>query len=218
MAASVSGVSHVSRQMLARHRQLRQALHDALEHERVPTPQFAARREIPQTVGQLPEVPPESAAQTLRYYAPASTSAKCRSYFFHEPGERVRESLAVLAELRAKDGGAARRRMQIRHRREVDHAQAAWELHRATGVVEAAATTVQGAWRADRAHRKEINGAACTLQASWRGHETRQRRSAGRGEFGQAHSGRAGRRPGKRGTRLTDPIPDDPFRSRNRFG
>ena len=86
----------------------------------MPTPQFAARRDLPPT-NELPEPPPiqdEAAALSapLKYWAPSSASAKCPSYMFHEPGPEVRESLAILEEMRWPGG---RKRLETRHAEEV---------------------------------------------------------------------------------------------------
>jgi hypothetical protein len=140
-------MGNIARRALARRRQLRNALKKQLADERVPTPQFAARRELPSS-GALPEPPSEeegdSLLSALKYYAPSSASAKCPAYMFHEPGPEVRESLAILEEMRWPGG---RRRLEVRHAQEVGNATRRFEVEREKEIADKAASTVQTAFR-----------------------------------------------------------------------
>lgn len=145
---TAGSVANVSRRALARHRQLREALKQQLAAERVPTPQFAARRDLPPT-NELPEPPPiqdEAAALSapLKYWAPSSASAKCPSYMFHEPGPEVRESLAILEEMRWPGG---RKRLETRHAEEVVKASMRHQVEEEKRLADGAATKVQEAYR-----------------------------------------------------------------------
>ena len=69
-------------------------------------------------------MPPLKKELSLRYFCPPGAKAKLPSYIYHEPGERVRESLATLAEERAR---GRRDALQRRHRDEVKTAKMIWQ-------------------------------------------------------------------------------------------
>ena len=142
---TMSDVGNISRRALARHRQLRQALQQTLDEERVPTPQFAARRELPPR-DRLPVAPPPEEALTsaLKYWAPSGAVEKCPSFMFHEPGMQVRESLAILEELRWPGG---RKRLQARHADEMEAAQQRWKVEEEKKLANDSASKVQRGWR-----------------------------------------------------------------------
>lgn len=78
-----------------RAQQLRERLH--LEHAtmRVPTPQYAARRDMPPPFRMNPRVPSEAPAS--HGWQPADAAEKLGDdYMFHEPGEEVRSNLEQL--------------------------------------------------------------------------------------------------------------------------
>ena len=145
---TMSDVGNLSRRALARHRQLKEALHRTLDDERVDTPRFAARRDLPPSAG-LPEAPPpeESLHTALKYWAPSTASKRCPSYLFHEPGIKVRESLAILEEMRWPGGRA---RLSSRHAAEVQRAQQTWDIEAEKKTADDAASKVQRFYRSGR--------------------------------------------------------------------
>jgi hypothetical protein len=83
---------------------------------------------------------------TLEYAAPSAASAEfVSSYMFHEPGAELRESLAILEEMRNPGG---RRRLEMRHAEEVAEATRRFEIEREGDVHKEhrAASTVQSAF------------------------------------------------------------------------
>lgn len=146
--AAQPAIAHVSRQALAHDRALRASLRAALEQERVPTPQFAARRDLPAGAG-LPRTAEHDSGAAMRYWAPPSSSSRLDGYMFHEPGVRVRDNLYYLEELKGRP--ANRQRIEARHRVEVRAARARWRDEVQQHREHHAASTVQRAWRSGAA-------------------------------------------------------------------
>ena len=139
-----------------------------MELERVPTPQHAAKRELPPCAPPPSTPPEEEEGLPLQYWAPRAATAKLPHYMFHEPGVKLRESLLHLEEMRGPprrgrgrrgggglgvDGGRGKAE---RHQEEMRRAQE-----------EAAALLAQQ--DADD-EVEEQNGAASTVQKAWRQH------------------------------------------------
>ena len=184
MVSSKAQFAQSARRALARNRQLRERLSQALELERVPTPQHVAGRELPADSGLPPSTEgfevDDTDILTLRYWVPPSAAARMPHYIFHEPGHKVRESLLVLEELRGRGGprGASRRAgLEARHRQEMrsarQYAETVVQEHDLDRVTSKAAKTVQQTWRGHREEVVEQGFAATTVQKTWRGHNSR---------------------------------------------
>lgn len=139
----LSNLANDARQDAARRKEVRDALQATFEQNRVPTPQFAARRDLPQL--SLPdfELQPDIMGHQSPWIPP-TTSKRLENYLFHEPGPRVRESLHTLEELR---GAHKRRELEMRHREEAMRLQWRCEAEQARDVLEGAASKVQSTWR-----------------------------------------------------------------------
>ena len=151
--SQMSEVVYVARRAMARRREVRNALQKATEQRRVPTPQFAAQRDLPESPS-LPAVPTPShrlgLGSSISYWAPATTSAKHPSYMYHEPGQRVRESLLILEELRSKSKTKAlarRRAMELRHVHDVHGASVRCKTDHEMRILNGAARSLQHSWQ-----------------------------------------------------------------------
>ena len=178
MVSSQAELAQTARRALARNRYIREALNRTLELERVPTPQHAARRELPPPSRKLEGADPfevdEREILSLRYWAPPSAVKKMPHYLFHEPGPRVRQSLLVLEEMRGRGGHGrleARHRQEVLDAREYTHdAVLQQDMDRAD---KRAAATLQKSWRGHSAHQSRTEAAATIVQKSYRGHNAR---------------------------------------------
>jgi len=88
--------------VLARTQQIRQAVHDHLALGRVPTPQHAAKRTLPS----LPLHPPvltDEQPPSYGWQPPGAAARLGDAYIFHEPGERLRRNLSILATWRHQE-------------------------------------------------------------------------------------------------------------------
>ena len=145
----------ITRQAMYRHKQMLDDLEEVLALERVPTPQHAAGRELVPNLG-LPEMPGEATLHPMQYIQPSSAViARMPHYLYHEPGEKVRESLLVLEHLRRSHRGGGKygtyAQLEKRHHERMvaahANAEALHEHHDRTEMAYHAAGRVQNAWR-----------------------------------------------------------------------
>ena len=95
-------------QAMGRQRQYLDAVDEMLEVLRVPTPEFARSGQLPPlSLATQPNVP--SCLPPSYGWQPPNAHEKLESYMYHEPGDRVRESLKILAEWRAGELGISQK-------------------------------------------------------------------------------------------------------------
>ena len=105
LALAIESIPHMnaaaeeeSRLAFGRRCQLTDAVDALLSEARLPTPQFAARRELPpRNARTYPTVPLEEPGS---YGWQPPKADRLEGYIYHEPGQRVRESLLMLEEWR----------------------------------------------------------------------------------------------------------------------
>jgi len=93
----------------SRQHQVREAVRLHLERARVPTPQFGARRELPQLSRQPPRLTGEEPPSYGWQPKGAAKKMPSDGYLYHEPGERVRTNLRILEHWRHENQLTKRR-------------------------------------------------------------------------------------------------------------
>ena len=171
--AKASELSNVTKLALARFKQLKSAVSERNEEYRPPTPQFAAKRDISDLPPGFPYFPPLKKELSLRYFTPPGAARKLPAYIYHEPGDKVRESLAKLAEQRRSE--SVSQLMRKRHEDDISKGKLLWNRVRATEAVNDAAAVIQRAYRKVDEWKKESGKAACTIQSGYRGKAARKR-------------------------------------------
>jgi hypothetical protein len=101
-------------------RAVRLAVERMTSTARVSTPQYAARRELPSSSEPQLSVQMEQPPPSYGWQPPSDLDPDLDGYFYHEPGQRVRESLLTLEEWRRTgvSAGGGRTSHRTRRRRE----------------------------------------------------------------------------------------------------
>jgi len=100
LAMEPSELAMMSEKLVGRHHQLLEAVEQHLLHEvRLPTPRQAARYGLP-SLSQSTSLPVIPTHFPSSYGWQPPNAFKLPGYIYHEPGERVRESLLILEEWR----------------------------------------------------------------------------------------------------------------------